>query len=326
MPVRNLAKLTTALAAVLVAALGAAWLYTTRADPEVAFWREALGVKVARAEEIAGADRRVFFVGGSSCAFSIDPEQLEREFGINACNFGVHAGAGRALQIELALQHLRAGDILVVAFETPLWEGEGELAPEPLGSKLWYGVLSGRTYQRSRLPDAGFPDGYSAVQLRPGGYHCVTMLAKLLLGRPLYRYTSSDLRSGGFMSTGLREGELQPSESAVPYRLGSTGRSILQRLTEHAKSVGAQVVVTLPWSFVAEPAVAEQRQANQALANEIAEFCPVLADPNLGARSDPSDFSDTNWHLSAQGAAARTAVVGKALAGVMERGDRPGQE
>ena len=87
-PFRALRLLVTAGIAFLLA-LG----YLFYGNPEMRFFSKAAGVKKAWAQKMTrehGAKTLIF--GGSSCAFSIDGEQLLREDGIPMVNMGLHAG------------------------------------------------------------------------------------------------------------------------------------------------------------------------------------------------------------------------------------------
>lgn len=66
---------------------------------------------------------RIIFVGGSNVAFGIDSQQLQDSLGRNVINFGLHAGIGIKYPVEDCLQYVRAGDTIILEFETPNFYG-----------------------------------------------------------------------------------------------------------------------------------------------------------------------------------------------------------
>lgn len=60
---------------------------------------------------------KITVVGGSSAAFGLDSEMLERCLGRKAVNFGLYANLGTKLMMDLSRENVREGDIIVLAPE-----------------------------------------------------------------------------------------------------------------------------------------------------------------------------------------------------------------
>ncbi len=294
-------------------------IYTVFYSPEVRFWKNAIDQKIDYLENLDRTEPVFFFVGGSSCAFSVDPTQLSDKFGIRAVNLGLHAGAGRALQLEVALQRIKAGDVLVIAFETSFWYETDPLKSSALGSQLYF--ASPRL--RETVPairKLGVEPGWKPIDLRPGGYHLVTAGLKALLGSPSYRYKSTDIREGGLILYSQELIQATPYVGDAGSKITDTARSFLQKIVSYATENKFEVVVSLPWQFTDSDCLSKKRDANAELLRCISEICPVLMDPSYGAQDEPQFFSDTFWHLTARGVKLRTTRLGDGILAWMARG------
>jgi len=177
--------------------------YTLRLNPEVAYLRGSDRIKRAWARKMTleHGPKTILF-GGSSCEFSIDPEQLLARHGLPAVNLGRNAGLGASVLIEATLSETQPKDTLVMAIEPTLLTGPAEIPmlggqfSFALGHPEW--VLTPRFGRlRKSWPAA-------LLALRPGGYHVFTLLGKLVQGRPLYRYNTAEVRPTGFHQTPVR--------------------------------------------------------------------------------------------------------------------------
>ena len=76
----------------------------------------------ALADKAAALDRaespKIVLIGGSGAAFGFDCELLEKQFpDYQAVNFGLYAGLGTTVMLELALPSLSSGDIVIFSPE-----------------------------------------------------------------------------------------------------------------------------------------------------------------------------------------------------------------
>lgn len=296
----------------VVAAFGISVFYTLRVNPEVEFWSSEMDRKEAYAASLDRNEPVFIFVGGSSCAFSVDPSVVREEGKFESVNMGLAAGAGPGLLLELGLQKLEKGDVLVVAIETGQWQEETFVDPPALGAQLYF---ANREFFKKALitPSLGFDSFRRPENLRPGGYHLATMAAKVALGRPLYRYGPENRRPGGYLVFEDPAYEVAGAESASSSVLSDNSRTLLKNLVKICEARGERVVVSFPWRYVSESVLAEERKNLKKLAAQISEICPVLEDAEGGASSDRTDFADTGWHLSPTGAARRSKGLQTAI-------------
>ena len=144
----------------------------------------------------------------------------------------------------------------------------------------------------------------------------MTMLGKLLLNQPLYRYSITDSRPGGLQVTSERRPftlSMKLSDNPQRISLSSSGRKLLKTISDEAARRGLKVVYVLPWAYWPENTADRRRSANSTLLQQISEFMPVLREPNLGVHSAAQDFADSGQHLTAEAAAERSRIFSKTL-------------
>lgn len=294
-----------------VITLAAAAVYTVRWNPEVRFYRHAVAVKRAWADALtAGTNApRHLLAGGSSAAFAVDGGRLRSRHGILLANFGLHAGMEAPFLVAIAAREARASDTLIVAMEPELLTSPFT-APD-LAAQMGLALGEPRLIHASDITgqSVGWVD--SLISMRPGAYHAFTLLGKIALRKPLYRYAPPEVHASGWQEArDFREFPLvQPGQS----RLSADGRALLAALARWGKIANVSVIYSLPWSCV-EPASTESyRRASAAFLLEVTEFVPVLKDPTLGVHAVREHFADTGWHLTTIGAQARTDALAEQL-------------
>lgn len=293
-------------------AVSMSYYYNEKLNPEVRFWNAAIENKFDYYSTLNEKKETYVFVGGSSCNFSINPELLNNKFGIQAINMGIHAGAGRALQLELGLQVLKPRDTLVLAMETTFWSSQNVSKQEAFGSKLYHS--NKRFFQKSQQVDElGIPFERNFWDLRPGGRHLLTRSVLMAAGKESYRYREEDLRPGGFIIFDRPWPELLPSNQRVSGPLSEAAKELLKSTLRMASENQFSVLVTIPWRLVKEEHLEDYRKSVEKLVSEIEVYCPVIADRRSGALSDPSYFSDSSWHLSVKATVERNTELGAAL-------------
>jgi hypothetical protein len=271
--------------AVLAWLLGAA--YTWFLDPEMKFWTAAAKQKLDWVEKMRQKHGYVIgVVGGSTTTFGIG-------FGLSA---------------------LKRGDVLVLSLEPAMLVAE-KPGTTPLGSKL--SVLLGRPEIDGWLGESPMLSKIQSLgRLRPGGYHVATMIGKLALGQPLYRYTINKMRPGGLQTTDERRfttggTDLSPKDGNIG--LSPCGAAFLEHTIMEAEKRGIKVIYVLPWSYCKPELAAQRREANEILLADISERISVLREPSLGVHERIEDFSDSVQHLTAEAARSRSRFLGEAL-------------
>jgi hypothetical protein len=307
--------------AVLAWLLGAA--YTWFLDPEMKFWTAAARQKLEWVEKMRAEHGYVIgVVGGSTTTFGIDAEYIEREYGLPIANLGLHFGMGPAC-VGFGLSALQRGDVLVLSLEPAMLVAD-KPSTTPLGSKL--SLLMGRPEMNGWLEGNSI---ISAIQslgsLQPGGYHVATMIGKLALGQPLYRYTIDKMQPGGLQTTDERQfiaGGMDFSPKEERLKLSPGGAALLKQTTAEAAKRGIKVVYLLPWSYCAPELAEQRRKASEILLDDISKVVTVLSEPSLGVHDRIEDFSDSGQHLTAEAARLRSRFLAEALMGLKDLGDK----
>jgi hypothetical protein len=308
--------------AILAWLLGAA--YTWFLDPEMKFWTAAARQKLAWVDRMREEHGYVIgVVGGSTTTFGIDAEYIEREHGLPVANLGLHFGMGPAC-VGFGLSALERGDVLVLSLEPAMLVAENPNAT-PLGSKL--SMLLGRPEINGWLEENPMLSAIQSLgRLRPGGYHVATMIGKLTLGQPLYRYTIDKMQPGGLQTTYERRfnaggTDLSPEDGKIGLSPG--GAAFLEHTIMEAEKRGIEVIYLLPWSYCAPELAAQRRKTNEILLADISERVPVLWEPSLGVHDRIEDFSDSVQHLTAKAARLRSRFLAETLMGSKELEDKP---
>ena len=290
--------------AVVTWAVGAA--YTLRVNPEIAFFRRAHELKNQWAVGLSRErTNKAIVFGGSSCLTSIMPERLMERHGIVVANEGLGAGMGARVLTRYAFNLLEDGDTLIIALEPNLLSGAVEL--EPLG--VQFALATGRPGLLRDSSGVNWPA--ALIDLRPGGYHVFTLLGKILLRQPLYRYSATEIEVGGWHNVAARRALGTPSVPSV--KLSAAGREWLRMIRDECARRNVRVAVTMPWQFCASENLRSTQLANLRFLRDVAEVLPVLREPSLGAHAVREHFADTTMHPTADASALRTDELAGAL-------------
>lgn len=263
-------------------------LYVLKANPEIRFLKSAWEVKSQSLATTASRSGRILWAGGSSVLVGVKPDLIEAETHRKVLNLGMAAGMGPEVLIQLAMDQAREGDILLLSLEPEL------LTLPSMGSMLgsqvawstghpeWLGSLS--------------PDEWlvSVSHLRPGAYHFFTMTTKVLLGRPLYRYSADEIETGGWQR--IRAQEDFPGVPVWYYRLLPEARALLSETAHRCRDAGVAVYYMPLPHFCPPDREKIHREGMAMFLMDVDGILPVI-DPVEGYIStDPSHFADTPWH------------------------------
>jgi len=298
------------MAARLLVVAVATWVvgafYTMRINPEIAFFRHCAAVKELWAEKLdLEHTNKIVFCGGSSCNTSVDGERLLNRYGLPALNMGLGAGMGAEVLTHYAQTAVRTGDTLIVGLEPDLLSGP--LRIESLGAQFGFSIG-----KPSLLRDPYRVDWPSVLlDLRPGGYHTFTLIAKVILHRALYPYFASELHPSGWHEVGERG--IITSAKEPPTKLSKEGRFWLVGLSKWCEQRNVRVAYTLPWGYCSPRNLPHFQGSNLRFLYEVAETMPVLKDPYLGADTNQAHFANTAFHPTGEGAALRTDELAREI-------------
>lgn len=179
------------LLASLLAAYALSAVLTVGVNPEITFWLEAVKQREAAAAEIREKSPNqpiVFFTGGSSCAFSIDPKIIEETCGVPSINLGLPVSSGASYILHQSLRQAKEGDLIVVCLEPDLLTyPDQESSPSKTGFAL--------EAHRGNLTDAaGGSSFHRSLSIpeyltlpRPGANYLITLAGRSITGKG-YRY------------------------------------------------------------------------------------------------------------------------------------------
>ena len=261
--------------------------------------------KYERLSSIEG--EKVVIIGGSSVAFGYESEILEKHLGMPVVNFGLYAALGTKVMMDLALDHIGEGDIVLFApeiFEQTLslyFNGEQMLEASEdnlsmifslkadnllttLGSLYNFGT---KKYQR--LKEGNIPD--------PSGVYA----RKNFNEHGDISYT----REMNILPTGFDPNQLI---TIAPSVLKDDFVDYVNKYIQNVRKRGAEIYyVYSPMNEVAVQNTEEEALAFAAYLDEKIA-CTVLGDIT-SFLYDAGYFYDTNFHLNDAGRRAHTVGV-----------------
>jgi hypothetical protein len=289
----------------LACAVYAIWL-----NPEMRFFTRLSAVQKAWAQKMdAEHGRKVVIFGGSSCMFSIRGEQMLAEAGLPTVNCGAAASFSVKVPALQAFESLNTGDTLLIAIEPEQLTDPIDLTSIAVQFSFATGHPAWALQSALGLPKMSVLS--AALALRPGSYHTLTLMGKLLRGGPLYRYNIEDASTSGWMRTAVRL-SLQGPPRHGP-ELSPDAESFLASIRDSCAAKGVRIAYSLPWALVPHEETGAFRRSNARFLARVSRFIPVLRDEKLGSHARPEDFADTAWHLNEAGAELRTRQLGEAV-------------
>ncbi|MBR3741365.1 MAG: leucine-rich repeat protein [Clostridia bacterium] len=264
------------------------------------------------------APPKIVLIGGSGAAFGFDCERLEEQFpGYRAVNFGLYAGLGTAVMLELALPALNGGDIVIFS---------PELSKQTLSD--WFDALSMwqaaeenpallLRLDASRWQDmlAAFPS-YAARKARfamlgtsPGGSGIYARSSFTEKGDVQFSQRPANQMPGRWdMNTPLRFDGAWPSEDFIKRVNDFTEACRIKRVRVYFRFCPMNAAALQPGERERMEAFTERLRASLA--------CELLGSAER-ALMEPGWFYDTDFHLNGAGAALNTALLAEELKAVM---------
>lgn len=300
----------------LIAAYAISCALTIFVNPEVTFWNEAVSQRLDAIASIRAKEPGepiLFFTGGSSCAFSIDPEIIEKITGRPTINMGLPVAAGAHYIIHQALRQARLGDTIVYTTAADiLTYSDQEFSP----AKISFALESRRGLPTESAGASTFGKSLTIPEYftlpRPGVDYLIVLAGRMPSGKG-YRYKLPDIRSRGLIQTPIHDPSLKPTGPRTVVTLSPEGRQLLETLVATAKQKGVRVVYSMPLTYTATTDLAASRNKNREFLSEIEKFMPVIEDGFSGAIDKIENFADGCRHLSEKGSRIRSEALAKAL-------------
>jgi hypothetical protein len=285
--------------------------YTLRVNPEIRDFTNGAKIKAEWNRSLRDQYPSNYIVfGGSSSSFSVDPELAVKEFNFPLSNLALGAGLGAKVLIRYAAYHARPGDTLVMTMEPSLFSGSA--AVPQMGQQFSIAMGHVEWASESNLVELSpglMPATYLSA-LRPGGAHFFTLLGKVAMRRPLYRYKIGEFLPTGQKETDVRAAPITPRGFVT---ISPAGHSLLASFRHWSQTNHIRVIYTLPWAYSSAEGITDFRKENLYFLGQMLNYFPVLAEKKLGAYSNAEHFADTAYHLRREGAKIRTRELLEAL-------------
>ena len=279
----------------------------------------SLDEKISRLESIE--EDKIVVIGGSSVAFGLDSELIERNTGMPVVNFGLYAALGTKLMLDLALPHIDDGDIVIVAPEL-----DAQTLSLYFNSGTTLRALDGNLFPT--LFD--IPMEHYASLFGASWDYTAEKLSYLLGDAPTYGgiYSSSSFNEYGDVKSGLRPHNVMTryydgnqTVTLTEDILSPEFKDYLNEFARKCRGKGAETMFS--WCPVNELAL-------ESSDDEIAAFEEYMADSlDLTFISYLSDyilpanyFYDTNFHLNDSGVKLRSIKLAEDI--LLELGDPSG--
>lgn len=255
--------------------------------------------------------KRVVVIGGSGAAFGLRCDLLEEALpGYSAVNFGMYAGMGTAVMLDLALPRLREGDIVIFSPEQ-----SGQTLSTYLGAEyLWQGtdgrpdLLNGLRWEDWRKLLGSFP--YFAAQKArffrdgaPKGEGVYARSSFNAWGDIDYPNREANIMTGGW-----------DRNMPISFDPELPQQDFLDRFNAFVAACEEKGVTVFyrfcPMNASAVTRPEEGESYQQYLAEQLR--CPILGDVR-DAILEEGWFYDTNFHLNSAGAVLNTARLAREL-------------
>ena len=137
----------------------------------------------------------------------------------------------------------------------------------------------------------------------------MTVLGKIVMGRPLYRYSIENLRTGGLLITEEIRNFAETMDFSSPASLSTLpchGSRLLREAQAAADIKTINLMYVLPFSYWPPENAAERRTANGELLNMIGTSVRVLTEQSMGVHTELGDFTDSGQQLCERAARIRS--------------------
>ncbi|MCI8539484.1 MAG: leucine-rich repeat protein [Oscillospiraceae bacterium] len=275
-----------------------------------------LGVKW---DALASAEgRRIVITGGSGVAVGLRCDLLEEALpGYSAVNFGLYAGLGTTVMLELARPLLREGDIVIFSPEQSKQTLSGYFNPEA----MWQ-AADGRPEVLAALPADRWGPMAGQFPLFAGAKARLFRDRAAPAGEGIYARSSfnsyGDIGCPGRERNGM-PGGFDPN-MPISFDPALPEEAFFEKVNAFAADCEAKgVAVYYRFCPMNGAAVSEEERARLEGYLETLRArldCEILGHPST-AILEPEWFFDTNFHLNSAGAVVNTAALASELKAVL---------
>lgn len=292
----------------VILSTGFSLYYTRHWNPEIGLYLYAARLKCRYAEALEQrTPTKVAFFGGSSCAFGVDTELMNRDYHLPAVNLGLHAGLGAPVLTAFALDRMKPKDTLIVSLEPQLliipfdYPALGDQFSLDIGHPEY---MRGGPLGLARRGMPGF-----LLAPRPGAENLFNYIQKRLRHQQMV-YSKQTFTPSGWQRL---DQHAEPQSGCMLPSLSADGDRLLSRLAEYCRSHEIRLAYAMPWIYYAPSAARLYRPVAAQYLLCISKWMPVLRDSTLGLISDPDDFADGPLHLRPRSAEQRARILAEAV-------------
>lgn len=262
---------------------------------------------------------RIIIAGGSGAAFGVRCDLLEEELpGYSAVNFGLYAGLGTTVMLELAKPLLRPGDVVIFSPEQ-----SGQTLSDFFHAASMWQAADGRPELLSALDGRRWEPMTGAFPAFAGAKARLYRDGAAPVGEGIY--ARSSFNAWGDVDCPGREQNVMARGSdpnmPISFDPDLPSEEFFETVNAFARWCEANGV-TLYYRFcpmnVAAAGEGELARLDAyAAALQARLDCPILGDP-AQAVLDAGWFFDTNFHLNASGAVVNTAILAGELKAALD--------
>lgn len=244
-------------------------------------------------------DPKIIFVSGSSGAFGLNAEDVEKATGYKVVNLGLYAGFGFSFISEIAKANINPGDIVLLGYEY-YWTEEGSFGD--MGADLVMSAIDNRISMYRFVPI----DQWGSVV----GYLFTYADKKNEYQKVAGIYSRSSFSEDGNQMIIERNESFQtdPAEMrTIQPEISDVSLNYLKKFKKFIEDRGASVYfVTAPY---ARMSMVNPQAMSKLVQNEETELgIPYLSDPEKYGFPNEWMF-DTEYHCNSIGEAERTKLL-----------------
>ena len=301
-------------------AAGLAWagvleFISDKPVPNAVFVQSILDFKIKALRKIKEKTKMII-VGGSSVAFGIDSEEIQKSSGMEVINFGCIVGIGPEMILEPLKPSLSEGDIVLLCWEYGLYRFD-RTDTNITYLNLLFGQQSTLRQTYPLEVKLKLKLAIPASHVRESFAHALNPYGNLDLYRYIWNFDSrGNHRSNQEQIITENELKRQPLSSLLTETVITKDvHEILSEFVRYCREREVQVLASWPNTFahpdyIDNPTV----KANFAL---ITNYWESLEVPVVGRPEDAmlaaEFFHDTHYHLNSKGVAVRTSTLIKNL-------------
>lgn len=301
-------RLLLCISAGIISALTLIQLYRHFVQPELLFYKKADAITSLYEQTLRQSGQSCYVLtGGSEVKANCIPSMMQLEAGIAAINTATAAGNGLAANISVGLQHLQAGDTMVLSF---IGAEERNIPATAGGKKLLAVTFGPKAFDDTITPF--HPSTILTLLASDAGSMLVAPIRKLTRGYSFVYEKESTLHPDGWMEVhrGGMQNAILSRGIAQDLIISPVCRDLLLNTLEACKKRQARLIIMFPVQFSNH--YETKRRLMHAL--QITRMgIPVLKDERLGLSTNNKLFSDMRLHLNAEGAEWNSRITARLL-------------